>query len=194
MSYSWSDFAEYARAGMGKAPDFVYTRAAKAVLRDFCSRTQAWRETLDPITVFSGMSEADMDLPTGADLVAVVSVDSGNRTLLVPGRDYLTQSSATTLTFAEPVTEDKTLTVLAALMPSRNATSLPDQLYDMYLDAISDGIIANLRSQSGQEWYDPTIAMFHQGQYSSAVARAKIGVYSGGRQNTNLSVRMRPFC
>lgn len=194
MAYSWSDFAEYARAGMGKAPDFVYIRTAKSVIRDFCSRTQAWAEPLDPVTVFANMTEADMDLPGGADLVAVVSVVSDGGMALVPGRDYFTLSSANTLMFPVPAGEDTTLAVTAALMPSRNATSLPDLLYDMYLDAITDGIIANLRSQSGQGWYDPSIAMFHKSEYLLAISRAKMNGYSGGRQNANLTVRMRPLC
>lgn len=193
MAYSWSDFAEYARSWVGKAPDFVYIRAAKAVVRDFCMKTQVWREEFADIEVSAGEYDAALTLTDDQALTAVVSV-TADSLFLFAGRDYVAQIDSPTVSLVTAPSKDITLSVLAALMPSRDATSLPDFLYDAYLDDITDGVIANLRSQSGQSWYDPSISMFHAGRYSSAIARTRMTVTAGGRQNTSLSVKMRPFC
>ncbi|MCK9342277.1 MAG: hypothetical protein M0P33_00005, partial [Massilibacteroides sp.] len=85
--------------------------------------------------------------------------------------------------------EAKTSATTASNAVSSVATMveyIPDIRTGTDEDPDTTGWVVGIRSQSGQEWYDPSIAMFHKSEYLLAISRAKMNGYSGGRQNANL--------
>ena len=71
------------------------------------------------------------------------------------------------------------LEVWVSLKPIRAATTFPDFIFDDWFEAISDGAVAELLSQTSKPWRDFEAAGFYWGRYASrredARTRARLG-------------------
>lgn len=59
-------------------------------------------------------------------------------------------------------------------MPARDATSLPDLLYDDWFEGVESLAKSNLMLMPGKDWYQPQLAKINYGKYLEDVGNAKI--------------------
>lgn len=148
-------------------PDITIEQAVLDSCIDFCERSLILRQTLDQVTTAVGVKEVELDLPTNYRIVKILkvwvneteieaaseeevstplahvdSVPGSTSTNSVPAW-YVESSPGTLRVFPAP---DKayTITVRAALKPSRSATSVDDILFENWVNAIVEGALARL--------------------------------------------------
>lgn len=82
--------------------------------------------------------------------------------------------------------------VLAAVRPMRSATSLDDDLYHRWFDAIVYGAASRLMAIPGQSFSDPQLAVMYTARAISAANKARIeGSYN--RTRGQIAVRANPL-
>lgn len=182
-----------------------------AILRaaiEFCEKSTAWRELLDPITVVDGTAEYALPIPTDARLVVIREKEVRlNGVMLEPIKNaaemnptkagtpshYAQRSHDALILYPSPLgIGTQTLTVFAVLAPKLTATALPDILVDRYYEAISEGAKAILKRMPNQPWSDPARAADHYRLFQVKTAEARID-FEHGLVAGSLSVKPRVF-
>jgi len=161
-------------------PDITIEQAVLDSCIDFCERTHIIRQTLDPVTTVVGVKEVELDLPPGTRLANIIKVWVDDREIeatseeevgtplahvdSVPGVEstnsvpawYIESTPGSIRLFPGP---DKayTVTVRAALKPSRAATSVDDILFENWMNAIVEGALARLYLMP-EVWANPGLA------------------------------------
>lgn len=196
---------------------------AITVLRDicieFCSETQVWQDTLDPISSVVGENKYELSPPIDATIHSVVSAwykdmpvevinsDSGvvrpefyndkfsnaRNDLGDPTALLVDINNKQMTLYPTPKNSDAfALTVRAVLRPSRTAMKVPDFLLHDYEYAITQGAIARIARMPGNDFSDLNTAAMAAGVYMNAKGAAKV------RSNktfarSQVSVKMRPL-
>jgi len=207
------DLMQYLLPELPGCPDPTVRLAILRAAREFCNETLAWTETQDPVLAVDGTSTYDVDLPSGSSLVMVRDVFVGNRRLTpVTVASLQTQLPAwQTAQASEPsfyrMTDDRTginvypiplnansvyLVIRAAYAPKPSATTLPDILGGIYLDAITSGVKANLMAMPNTNWTNPGLSAYYQGIFKSGKQTAKEDQFHEGVQGP-VFVTPRPF-
>lgn len=97
--------------------------------------------------------------------------------------DYLTAPSESSR---------REIRIKAVIMPSMNARSIPDDLWEAHGEAIIGGAKARLMLQRGQQWSEPKLGQFLEEKFGHAVAAARIDEEAGQVRSTTI-VRPRAF-
>lgn len=182
-----------------------------AILRaavEFCEKSTAWRELLNPITLQDGVAEYPLPIPSDARLVVIrerevrlngqVLTPVMNPALLSPTATgvpthYAQRGHDVLILYPIPSSADgMTLTVFAVLAPKLSASTLPDILADRYYEAISEGAKAILKRMPNQPWSDPARAADHYRLFQTKTAEARIE-FEHGLVAGSLTVKPRPF-
>jgi hypothetical protein len=190
---TFSDFLPSIRAEISTAPKQTMLMAVKNAVRTLCDRSQIWAVTLDPVPLFSGSTEVDIDdLPKGAEVSSVISCTLDGTTL-APGTAFTTSADCLHIDLAVPCSDKAVSVVRVALRPTFAAESIPDWLLNDYLETVTHGALATLQAQSSREWFNPAGHTFHHANFYTGIGRAKIWAVRGGRQNCSMHVRPRHF-
>lgn len=184
---------------------------------EFCSRSQAVCITSEPQGVTAGIAEYDLDTPAQTSVVATQKAWYG-ATLLAPASAHeidavLVYASAvgadsplrgTPRCFFEtspgaiglyPVPDSSAalmLTARVAVQPLRDATSVPDELYTVWVEDVIAGARARLYGMSGQYFSSPALALETALVFRVGINRARTDALRG-RVNTSLRVRPMAF-
>lgn len=179
---TWDAFHPYILIDVpGAAVPLVNQKLCLAA-REFCERTSAWEEFSDPVAVVEGV-EYDIDIPTGAELVRIVSAagadgeeidvvvnDATPRSTKGRGtRFVLTQTEDGTAFKVNAALSGKTITVLMAFKPLLTATSVGDVLAVKYADAIAAKAKAMLQLVPNQPFSDPGSASVNASLFEAMV-------------------------
>jgi hypothetical protein len=160
--------------------------------REFCQRTKAWREWLDVFTADGTTNRFDHDLTSQQDLVATLRVlvnDSGYDEYKIKSardlpKDWESGDSddldgnvvqidnATEYAIYPLPTSGATFQMQVALKPSMTATTLPDALFDEWLEGVCSGAKARILAQSNQAWTDLNLSKYHATKFETFVSRA----------------------
>lgn len=201
---------------MGCPPSVAKQAVVDAAI-EFCERSGAIQQTLDPMSTSLGTLEYELDLPTKQDLVQIkrawfkgaemtpVPTESVRNALAwratIPGvqaqsgdpSEFYTASRNAVGIFPRPsVAETDVLTVRAVLKPSRDATQLDDALYLDWVEVIAAGALQRLHSTPAQPYTDSARAEQRAAKFFAGVTKAKLFAVNGRTQG-ELSVQMRPF-
>lgn len=189
------DIVHHARVELPGVLDVIIVQAIAAAANDFCTRTRVWDEIQEPIRLIDGVSQYDMEAPSGARVLTIANVWAAARELVpvtmaklvyvLPNWQTACSAQPTyfnaardwsTLTvYPIPLqAQQAPLTFRAQYAPSRVATTLPDFLVDHFFDALMSGAKARLMLQSNVRWSNPVMAAVHQQTYEAAVAQAHI--------------------
>lgn len=162
----------------------------RRVSQDFFTRTRAWQEKLDPITVDAGEATVQMVADSsGAEVVRIEAVWIDGKKILA---DPVTELDATapnwmaetgaisSITQMSPAvalltpTPDTATSILfrVSLRPNDTANGLPDDLAAEYRSAIIDGVKAKMMLIPKKPWSNPQIGMAHNAAYEVAVGGA----------------------
>jgi hypothetical protein len=176
---------------------------------EFCRSTLAWTEIQDPVLLLNGMSDYDIDVPTGAYLHVLRDVWVGDRRLEARTMDELQgwrDAKSSEPAFYNMATERGVLTVFpqpfqvtgsslvmrAAYAPNMGVTSLPDFLGREYLEAVCSGAKARLMLMAGVPWSNPALGGYHRQSFDGAVALARISEMHD-RMPGRITVKPRSF-
>lgn len=189
-------------------PSVVIESAVLRAAIEFCEKSTAWREPLDPITLQDGVAEYALPIPADARLVVIREREARlngqilnpvtNPALLsttatgVPSH-YAQRGHDSVILYPIPSSADgMTLTLFAVLAPKLSATTLPDILADRYYEAISEGAKGILKRMPNQPWSDAARAADHYRLFQTKTAEARIE-FEHGLVAGSLTVKPRPF-
>lgn len=159
--------------------------------REFCRRTSAWKEWLDPVTFDGTRATFDHDLTSRQEIFRYTRAvlndsteddynivsrsalpadwDAGTNTLL--DRTVVHIDAAQFMVFPTPVDGD-TLRMEAVFLPKNGSTQVADVLYDRYAKAIADGTAALLLAIPNMPWTNEKHAGHHTGLFEAAIKSA----------------------
>lgn len=194
----WSAFFPELLTFAPGCPDPLAEAKVRQAAIEFFRRTRAWVEWLDPSTSVAGLVEYDFDLPTGADVARVERATlDGNPIVIASFRDAshdasrqelaeqgLLSRDLKTFRLGRSVAAGLSLQVQVALIPSRTATGLPDDLFEKYVDDIVRGARAKILSIPGTDFYNPDMSMLEQSAFGSSIAARSVDAWRGLTKNT----------
>jgi hypothetical protein len=198
-------------------PDVLAQEALLDTAIEFCEKTLVVQQTLDPLPTVSGEVEYTLEAPAHQAVVMPVAAWF-NTTMLKPVaanevrnvQAYTNFVSGFELAEGDPThyfwvapgsvgmypipdaTTDGTITVRAALKPTRTATQLEDVLFDDWIDPLVSGTLARLHASKDQIWSSADRSLLRSREFRAGVQRARIE-QSMGRIRTTLRVQLRGF-
>jgi len=178
---AWAEFHSLVMPSVLGCPIPTVDNAIRLTARDFCLRTREWRES-ESFTAPGVIQQFDIDIPTGTELVRIVSVDVAGEPLDIFGRGELPASWATCapsnglyhvgtdiyMLFPAPIA-GAVVTVETALMPSNTGTGISDDVFARHAEAIASGALSRLMKLPRQPWSDINLAVLHAGEYERSV-------------------------
>jgi hypothetical protein len=185
-------------------PSPVIDHHLRLAMREFCDRTKAWSEWLDPVTLTGTTDTFDYDLTQSQELVAVrrailndadIDVMDGGATpedwnASDAGSDLDPQlvhfDNAQYKIFPIPSSGD-VLVVQMAFRPSLAATQVGDILYTRFAEKVADGAKARLMAMVGQEWANPALQVFYNQRFETACHTAANEDFARGKRRTKPS-------
>jgi hypothetical protein len=200
MAKAWDEFLPLVQPHLPTCPIPTLKTYLASTAADFCSRTQIWREDLDPSITAPRVADYDLDASSVVEAVLWVVVNdrplSATDARLVP-HERLSELSEpthywvyndTTLRLFPTPDRRYSLRVAVALKPSRAATGVEDWIYETWADSIVDGTIAQIARIPGKDWSDPMRAEAHRALYERAITTAR----NRDNRNMNIRVQQRP--
>jgi hypothetical protein len=176
---------------------------------EFCEKSLALRQYIDPITTVAGVDRYYIEKPARTtDVLFVSKVFLGDE-LLHPslaldaispeqGRSapsgYYTVSGPDgyQLVFAPIPDGVYTVKIEAILAPTRNATVVDSYLFDKWLEPIVYGALARVMSVGGQPFSNQSMAMMYVDRTARLTHNARVNS-NFGRVVGSTSVKTRPF-
>lgn len=198
----WSSFHTRIMPRAPGCPVPVIDAELRNAAAEFLQRTRAWREWLDPLTVFSdSMRSFDVDLPLGAMVVRIEAATRNGTPLPIDGAfdvpgdpmrqavgDGVSTQDRQTIVFSRLVPAGTVIQLQASLAPSETATGVPDHIAAQYRDPIVDGALYRIRSLTGYPFSDDAKAAGDLTKFEREVARVAALVF---RSNSNTVPRAR---
>lgn len=203
----YSDLFVYVLSEVPGCPEFTAERAIRDACIDFCARTDIYRAEVQTLIVSAGITEYELDAPTGTEPNHVKGILRAGRPLtastyedvitLIELSDrsypqvYAQYDNANLLIGPKPA-ERETLKVLYTLKPTQSSTSIPDTIGLEWREALVSGALFRLQMMSGQPWLNPNAANANAQIYERAVAKA-IRQAKYGHSGSPLTVTPREF-
>lgn len=203
-------FLPFLLADVPACPDVTAKQALVLAAIEFCRETQSWDEIQDPLTLVDGVNSYELDAPPGGQVNTVLQVWASNRELapvtmgklveLIPNWQEAKGSEAIYYLGDQdwksiriyPIPLDpqgQRITVRATYQPLITATSLPDYLASIYMDAILAGTKARLMSQPGRQWTNHKLAADYRAAFDAAVIQSRIDIL---HERVQGSITVRP--
>jgi len=179
-------------------PDSVVESTLRAATIEFCEKTKAYIQDLDPITSISGTYEYDFGQATGTSVHSILwmiydgedldPISPRSLELNYPDwRDRSTkpqvylQKTADTF-WVVPVPNSKItngIQLSVALKPTRTTNNISTSFANDYRDGIIFGALYRLLRVPSRDWSDPVAASDYLGLFNEQVAAAELRARSG---------------
>lgn len=188
-----SDFYPLILPAVPGCPYMTVDLAISRAAIDLCDQGRVWEESLDALTLISGIDAYELDLPAGAVLVCVRNVRLDARPLQLitswtdfegraaqPGQPtHYAMRGNELVVYPAPHQSGGRVTLVATLKPTFNATSLPDVLLQTHMGTVAEGAKAYLKEMTGAAWFDPSGFALASQRFRESVSRARINVEHG---------------
>lgn len=184
----WSEFyADVLPSVMG-CPAPVMDHNLRRAAQNFFQRTHVWTQWLDSLKT-SGTAEYNLPLEPLSELVKLQRATLNGReiAMLTPESlpaDWQTSPNSVrsglftrdrkTLTLFPQTSTGQLLRIEATLMPANTAIGIRDDLFDLYVDVITNGAKARIKRLSGTEFFNPGQALECDQMVNDAVGRLNI--------------------
>lgn len=164
----------------------------RTAAQEFCERTRAWLQWLDPIAL-TGAASYVLALPAGAMVHQLERATLGGVPVELPnwrgfdvdtadnqaqGRGFTTADRITVVPVAT-YAAGQVLKLQAVLKPSGSATTLPDAMAAQFGRFIAEGAKARLMLLAGREYSNPALAGVAQDAFEQAIGRIQHEAYKG---------------
>jgi hypothetical protein len=188
-------------------PSFMIISAIRRATIELCEQAQVWEQSDDALVVAKNAHEQDLPLPSGADLIQVISIHrKGVELTPVPLGDMFTMQGAgdtgeptyyavDTATSARlyPIPlATESLACRLSLKPKATATAVSNEVTSRWRNALVNGAKHFLLLMPKQEWSDPERAMYYRKLFDKEIAQAKLSRI-GGYGRPSLRVRNVSF-
>ena len=203
----YHDLLNYVLPEVPGCPTFTAERAIMETCIDFCLRTDLWKAEPLTINVIPGVTEYDLEAPTGAEVNHVlVMLRQGRKLMKLPFEDVFMKNEqgdpSATSYFAQPDNgyvmigpkpRDKdVLKVIYSLKPTTKSTSIPDTVGLEWREAIVNGALYRLQMMAGTAWANGGAASTNKTLYDKGVVAAlRQSKYGFG--GASLTVHVREF-
>lgn len=167
----WADFHPYVLPDVPGCPEPMLDQALRETARDFCTRTKAWAEWMDPFTASSARALYEFEPDAGTEVVAALAATVGKDEYTVLGSKDL---PAAWQDGEQGKVKDKTLihvnskefilypapsagqriTLQLALRPTMAGTGVGDVIFEEFTEAIAAGAKSKLMAKPRKEWTD----------------------------------------
>lgn len=193
-------------------PDFIAENAVRNAAIDFCEQTH-WLLYENPdITAVANLNTYVLSPPNDTTCVRIVEAwfldnqligKSQEELKAMFGRDWRVATGTpryyTQLETCEVIlvpmpdtTTAAAISVIVAIQPARGCTSLPEGLYERWLEVIALGARCRLYETPGQPYSDKSLAMNTAARFRSGINKAKME-RNRGLTRGELRVRMPRF-
>jgi len=184
------------QAEIPELPSFVAERQVLRAARIFCEETRSWRVNIQ-LSVIATISTINITslLPTGTELVDVVSMKNTGGGEPIPARTYAWLDknatdwrSETDLSAKWYVLEDNNEIRLAptpsetiaalydvrvAVKPTLSATAIGDVVLNKHDETLVHGALGRLYAIPRKPWTDLNLATYHEGLFRAAIPAAR---------------------
>lgn len=194
----YTDFLDYVLPDVPGVTNEVATLAIKNTVIDFCEKTLILQEDHDPVTIYKGVIDYDLE-PPGNHLVTrimrvfyrefeiqpttpddILSASVYNRNYPDakpeegPPRIYTQKDARTFSIYPYPKeTERLALTMRVALKPTRSATQCNDLIFEEYAETIGHGAVSRLALSQNKPYSSPQLAGARNVLYTAGVNMAR---------------------
>lgn len=199
MTTTYEAFLPYVLPLVPNCPEPTAVLAIRNACIDFCRGSLLLEQALDPITSIAGVSEYDIDVPTGYKLAQVQQLYfNGNRLArrslsevasrysrdwaLLSGTPQAWTQFTPDMVILVPMPSTTTanaITGTIAITPSRDSAGVDDTVFERYVEQIAHGAAARLCNVPNQPFTDPNAALLYTKQFNSDVANVRALVSSG---------------
>jgi hypothetical protein len=209
----YEDFLEYVAPAVPGAPEPLLIRAIRDACIDFCVETQLFQQALEPIPSIAGIADYTIETPDdtkvsmvmkawydGTEITDITQDEATVNTLTTQfgttpetgtPRRLVYTGSDTVLLDPVPDTSAKDLVLVAALKPSRASTTVFDQLYEDYAEAIGEGALSKLMNIKSTVFYDPNESLLKAKKFREAMNKGMVRANQGNLGRKSLRVRFR---
>lgn len=156
--------------------------------RELCAEGNAWIVSDGPVVVGADTPFAEVEVPSGADALRIVSLLQGARELK-PGLDYR-QTGSNGVEFLRATPDSSTLLGSLACKPARGR-DMPAELLARWEEAIKDGARSRLLTLP-YPWRDLRLSEHYRRKFLDAQADAR-SLAASGYQSGSVRMRTRSF-
>jgi hypothetical protein len=191
----YSDLTSETLPEVPGCPDMTIERAVRDAVIEFCDTTLCYSVDQDPVSVYAGLSEVDLELPRGTRLVQVIRAQLGRQPMGRKSRDDLFATNAawqtmtgqpSVITYASetsvrivPAASDaltEQLYIRFAVTPTRASTAVADSIGEQYFKEFTNGAKAALLRMPGQPWSNPQLSAAYRAQFERDMREARLTV------------------
>jgi len=191
-------------------PEPVAIQAIKDTCIEFCTRSNALQQDLDPVTLIANQSEYDLEPPAGYRVSRVMKVWRGDTELTPAAPDMIRvpdayratagsaaptfyfQKTASTISFLDvpKVTERNVVTIRAAITPTRASTTIDDEILELWAEEIAHGAKYRLMLVPGKPYSNPQSSAVEKALFDAGVNKAMLQA-SRGYVRSSMRVKLR---
>jgi len=171
----------------------------RRVLRDFLKKTTVWRETL-PLLLTAGKTDYRLTPAASGQVGGVLRVynratglplhnrDEGcvvNGVVDAGAPDQWWQVYPSLISFNRPPSESQQLDVEAYKVVTLDPADdyFPDDVYENFVEIISNGVMSALQMMPAKPWTDTTMATVNNALYKKATYALRAKIRGGGAGN-----------
>jgi hypothetical protein len=213
---AYDDFLPYVLPDVPGCAEIVAIQAIRNTVIDFCEKSCAVQVDLDPVTLFPGVADYDLEPPRNRLVTKVMKLFYKNRELHPFGSDYVpsatfynpaaidadgnstpktwSQKDTTTFTLHPPPKDREVgaVTIRAAIKPTRASTECDDIVFEDYAEYIAAGAKARLMIVPNKAYTNPNLVATQNQFYMQGVNVARQRV-TRGHTRANLRVKLAPI-
>lgn len=214
---TYETFLEYVRPSVNGASEPLMVRAIRDACIDFCAQSQIFVQMLDPIVSVANIADYDIESPDDTMIAKVVTLWYDSTIIqnvtqkdlvrpdvaaaqfglsVVPGTPkrafFVTNSSpGNPVLYLDPVPDTSNLNIIlsVALKPSRDSTTVFDQLYEDYAEQIGHGAVAKLMKIKGTVFYDMVQSAIEDKMFRAGINDAMMRANTGNIGAKDLRVK-----
>jgi hypothetical protein len=200
-----ADFMPYILPLVPGCPAPLAEMTLRGVAIDFCTYAPVAQQVLDPVDVYAGQAQYDIDVPYGANVTLILEAYYDGQRMQVIRQDddvreggtapfALRQAADNTFTLypTPTVDQDGVIVLRVATRPTMLAATLDDVLLADYAYEIGSGAVARLMLMPNQLFSNPQLAPTYQTIYVVGRTNARIRAEAGFGMSGN-RVRPRSF-
>lgn len=188
------DVRHYATA----APDIVSLRELRNALTEFFDRSFIWKERQTFSAASDGVSTFTLTLPPETRLNRVESVRTrkyeyrGDSEVGFDAKNnnfkYIVNADGD-VEITPALKRDETIEIVFSVTTKRDATEIPDEIYEQYGEAIAHGAAGRLLAMPERQWSSPNSVSYHMSIFNAGMMEATRRAQAAG----NRIVRVAKF-
>jgi hypothetical protein len=195
-----TDFLPEVMQYVPDVPEFVAINSLRNAAIEFCEKTRVLQTSLTPVTLQNNKASYTIQVPPGVKFVDLVDAYVDDRLIIPKSSEELARiyratdwrtlkgspAYVTRVVYPEiqlvpylETTAGEVLRMRASVAPTRDATEVPETLYQEFVEQISYGARGRLYGTPKQSYTDKALAREYLMMFRSAIGETKTRVNRG---------------